>query len=268
MSHAKFFLINLLFSSLLIVSACSQKERGENEIYVGTITGPETTLMETAKKIAQERYGLKIKIISYEDYVMPNTALVEGDIDANMFQHQPYLDVVLAKQKYDIISIGKMFVYPMAIYSKKYKHITDLPKGAVIGIPNDPSNAARALRLLAHANLIKIPNVNDFDLTPKEILENPHQLVIKEIAAPQLPRVLIDLDAAAINTNYAIPGGLMPNKEAIFIESKDSPYANIVVIRSKDKDKDKFQRLMSALHSPEVIAQAKQLFHDQAISAW
>lgn len=265
MSRVKSLLISLL---CLLTLSCSHKERGENEIYIGTISGPETELVEVAKKVAADRYNLKLTIITFEDYVMPNTALAEGEIDANMFQHQPYLDVVLSKQKYAIEPIGKMFIYPMGIYSKKVKNLADLPKGAVIGIPNDPSNAARALRLLAKAKLISIPQVNDLELTPKKIYANPHQLVIKEIAAAQLPRVLSELDAAVINTNYAIPAGLIPQRNALFLEDKNSPYANIVVVRSSEKDKEKFHQLMEALHSNEVVASSKNLFADQAIPAW
>jgi D-methionine transport system substrate-binding protein len=266
MSHIKYLLISV-FCILLV--ACAPKERGDNEIYIGTITGPETTLVEKAKEVAQSRYHLNLHIVTFEDYVMPNTALAEGEIDANMFQHQPYLDVVLQKQKYNIMPIGKMFIYPMGMYSKKIKHIQELREGAVVGIPNDPSNAARALRLLAKANLITIPgNINDIELTPKKILSNPKKLVIKEMVAAQLPRVLSDLDIAVINTNYAVPAGLMPDKDAIVLEGSDSPYANLVVIRTSEKDKEKYQRLMQALHSPEVVAEAEKLFNNQAITAW
>ncbi len=265
MLRIKYFLISLL---CLFLVACSSKERADNEIYIGTISGPETKLVEVAQKVAQEKYGLKIKIITFEDYIMPNTALAEGEIDANMFQHQPYLDVVLAKQKYPIESIGKMYIYPMGVYSKKYKTLDELPKGAVIGIPNDPSNAARALRLLAKSKLINIAESNDLELTPKKIVANPKELVIKEIAAAQLPRVLPELDAAIINTNYAIPAGLKPNRDAIYLEASDSPYANIVVVRSNEKDKEKFKQLMEALHSPEVTNEAEKLFDNQAIVAW
>ncbi|MCS5711699.1 MetQ/NlpA family ABC transporter substrate-binding protein [Candidatus Berkiella aquae] len=265
MFNVKSLLISLLGFSLI---ACSPQQRGDDEIIIGTITGPETQLVETAKKVAKDRYGLKLTIVSFEDYVVPNTALAENDIDANMFQHQPYLDVVIDKKKYAITSIGKMFIYPMGVYSKKYKQLSDLHQGAVIGIPNDPSNGARALRLLAKAGIITIPNVNDLELTPKKITSNPKALVIKEIVAAQLPRVLNDLDAAVINTNFAIPAGLSPSKEAIFLEDKNSPYANIVVVRTSEKDKEKYRKLMEALHSPEVELEAKKLFSDQAIPAW
>ncbi|MFI4937555.1 MAG: MetQ/NlpA family ABC transporter substrate-binding protein [Candidatus Berkiellales bacterium] len=268
MLRKKFFITSLLCLALAcFFTACSPKQRSEHEIIIGTIAGPETHLVETAKKVAEQRYGLKLTIVTFEDYIVPNTALAEGDIDANMFQHQPYLDVVLAKKGYKLIPIGTMFIYPMGVYSKKYKHLTDLPNGAKIGIPNDPSNAARALRLLAKAKLITIPKVNDLQLSPRLIQHNPKNLVIKEIPAAQLARVLPDLDAAVINTNYAIPAGLQ-QRDALFLEDKSSPYANIVVIRTEEKDQKKYQDLMAALHSPEVLEKAKKLFADQAIPAW
>jgi D-methionine transport system substrate-binding protein len=265
MFNAKSLLISL-FGLFLI--GCTQQQRGANEIIIGTITGPESELVETAKKVADERYGLKLTIVNFEDYVIPNTALAENEIDANMFQHQPYLDIVLEKKQYAITPIGKMFIYPMGIYSKKHKQLSELPNGAVIGIPNDPSNGARALRLLAKAKLITIPNINDLELTAQKITSNPHQLVIKEIVAAQLPRVLNDLDAAIINTNFAIPAGLSPSKDALALEDRNSPYANIVVVRTSEKDEEKYRKLMDALHSPEVQEQAKKLFSDQAIPAW
>lgn len=264
MSRVKFLLISLC---CLVLLACAKVERADDEIYIGTITGPETELMEAAQKVAAKE-GLKLKIVTFEDYVMPNTALAEGEIDANMFQHQPYLDVVMQKQKYALKPIGKMFIYPMGIYSKKHRHIQNLPLGAIIGIPNDPSNAARALRLLAQAKLITLNEANELELTPKQITKNPKQLVIKEIAAAQLPRVLNDLDAAVINTNYAIPAKLTPKTDAIFLEDSRSPYANLVVIRAGEENQAKYQKLMKALHSPEVEDTAERLFQGQAIKAW
>jgi len=265
MFNIKSLLISL-FGILLL--GCTQQQRGENEIIIGTITGPESELVETAKKVAKERYGLNVTIVNFEDYVIPNTALAEKDLDANMFQHQPYLDVVLEKKHYAITPIGKMYIYPMGVYSKKHKALSELPDGAVIGIPNDPSNGARALRLLAKAKLITIPDVNDLELTAQKITSNPHHFVFKEIVAAQLPRVLNDLDAGVINTNFAIPAGLSPSKDALVLEDRNSPYANIVVVRTSEKDQEKYRKLMDALHSPEVQEQAKKLFNDQAIPAW
>jgi len=263
MFRAKYFLISLLALAI----GCSPQPRSEHDLYIGTISGPETTLVEVAKQVAAKN-GLNLKIITFEDYIMPNTALVEGEIDANMFQHQPYLDIVVAKKGYELTTIGKMYVYPMGVYSKKYRTIGDIPKGAVVGIPNDPSNAARALRLLEKAQLITLPQLDDLHLTPKSITTNPKGLQFKEINAAQLPRLLNDLDFAAINTNYAIQAGLKPNQDALILEDKDSPYVNIVVVRTQDKDNPKFRKLMDALHSSEVQAKANELFNNQAIVGW
>lgn len=260
---------SLLISVLcLCLTACSPKHRPDNELIVGTIAGPETELMEVAKKVAKQHYGLDIKIVTFEDYVMPNVALAEGALDANMFQHQPYLDIVMTKKHYPFTVLAKMFIYPMGMYSRQYHQITALPKGAVIGIPNDPSNQARALRLLAKAGLIQIPEHNDFQLTPKNLTANPHDFRFKEVSAAQLARLLPELDAAIINTNYAIPAGLVPSRDAILIEDKDSPYANIVVVRTVDKDKPQLKQFIEALHSPEVRERAGSLFDHQAIQAW
>jgi D-methionine transport system substrate-binding protein len=263
--RVKYFLISLVCCFLF---ACAPKQRGEDEIYIGTISGPETELMEVAKKVAKEKYGLELKIVTFEDYVMPNTALAEGDIDANMFQHKPYLDVILAKKHYPLSVIGEMYVYPMGVYSHKYHKLDEIPYGAVIGIPNDPSNAARALRLLAKAKLIEIPELDDLSLSPKSITSNPKNIQIKEIAAAQLPRSLSDLDVAVINANYAIPAKLYPNLDALYTEDNDSPYVNLVVVRTAEKDDIKYQKLMAALHSTEVQKAANDLFESQAIPGW
>lgn len=263
MQYIKYFLISLF----AILSACDQP-RDDNEIYIGTIAGPESELVEVAKDIALQKYGLKIKIIEFEDYTIPNIALSDGSIDANMFQHLPYLELAIKYKGFNLVSIGETFVYPMGVYSGKHESISDLPQGAKITIPIDPSNGARALRLLAKAKLITIEDVDDMQLSPKSILSNPRGLKIIELDAAQLPRTLNEVDASVINTNFAIPAGLTPSKHAIFVETKDSPYANIVVVRAQDKDQLKFSQLMDALHSQAVIEKAQDLFQGQAIPAW
>ncbi len=255
-------LLSLLLLSFLL-SACQQNN---NQIKVGTISGPETELMEVAKTVAKEKYGLAISIKTFTDYVIPNIALNEGSIDANVFQHQPYLEASIKSRGYDLISIGKTFVYPMAIYSKTYKALTELPQGATIAVPNDPSNEARALLLLQKAGLITISK--KYDATIMDITKNPRGLKIKPLAAPQLPRALEDVDAAVINTNYALVNQLSPEKDSLFVEDKDSPYANIIVIKRKDLNKPDLKLLVKVLNSPEVLAKAKQLFKGQAIPAW
>jgi D-methionine transport system substrate-binding protein len=261
--------ILLILFMIITLNACQQKHRGPKEIYIGTLAGPESDLVKIAKDIAKEKYDLTIKIIEFEDYNTPNTALAEGIIDANMFQHQHYLDYVIAHKNYAIESIGKTFIYPMGGYSKKYKTIGLLPEKAIIALPNDPSNNERALKLLADANLIKLEiPTNQAPISLKNITANPKQFVFKELDAAQLPRALEDVDLAIINTNYAIPAGLKPKRDAIILESDKSPYANIVAVRTKEIDEVKYQQLMSALHSQEVLDKANQLFEGQVIPAW
>ena len=270
MLFIKSLLTKICFVSFIALTliGCQPTPRGENEIYIGTIAGPETELMEKAQEVLQNKFNITLKIVEFEDYTLPNAALAEGAIDANMFQHQPYLDVIVQTKHYAIESIGKTFVYPMGIYSKQYDHIAQLPAKAIIGIPNDPSNGARALRLLASAHLIKLRDKRDIELTKHDITYNPKNFNIKEMDAAQLPRLLQDVDAAIINTNYAVPAGLIPSKDALFLESSDSPYANIVAIRTQEKGHQKFSYLMEALHSEEVGEVAEKLFQGQALPAW
>lgn len=261
----KFWLISVICLFLL---ACQSKTRDEHEIYIGTISGPETELMEVAKEVAKQQYDLTLKIFEFEDYSMPNVALAEGSIDANMFQHQPFLDIVNTQRHFELVSIGKMYLYPMAIYSKKYKNLSDLPIGAKIAIPNDPSNEARALLLLQSAGLITLKESDPLSITPDKITANPKKLKFHELSAAQLPRVLEDIDAACINTNYAMAAGLSTSADRLYRETKDSPYVNIVVVRQAEKDAPKYQQLMEALHSAPVKERAKQLFGEQAIPGW
>ena len=237
------------------------------EIKIGTISGPETQLMEVAKEVAQKEYGITIKIIEFSDYTIPNTALVDGSIDANMFQHQPYLDSVLKIKHYPLVAIAKVFIYPMAIYSKKWKNIANIPQHGIIAVPNDPSNEARALLLLQQAKLLTLRTADPLRANLFDVNSNTQELHIKEIDAAQLPRVLQDVDAAVINTNYAIPAGLTP-ENSIFHENADSPYANLLVVRENDKNDPRFKKVIAALHSQAVIDKAKVLFNGGAIQAW
>lgn len=261
--------ILLLVFVLLAITACGQQKQTQtNSIKVGTISGPETTLMEVAKKVAQQQYGLDIEIISFSDYTLPNAALTDGSIDANMFQHLPFLNEQIKARHYDLAVVGKAFIYPMGAYSHKIKQLNELANGATVAIPNDASNESRALLLLQKAQLISLPPGAMTNATSRDILNNPKQLKFVELDAAQLPRSLQDVDLAVINTNYAIPAGLSPQHDALLLEDKDSPYVNLVVVRSKDKHDPRFQQLVNALHSPEVIAKAKELFGEGAIIGW
>ncbi len=250
---------------LSVLSLTSCKPSKSDSIKVGTIDGPETQLMEAAKEVAQNKYGLNVQIITFSDYNTPNAALNDGSIDANAFQTQPFLDAQIKEYGYKFAIAGKTFVYPVGIYSKKIQNLDNIPQNAKVAIPNDPSNEARALLLLEKAGLITLKPGAGVNATKLDIAENPKSLQIIELEAPQLPRSLADVDLAVINTNFAVPAGLSPTKDAIFHEDADSPYMNIIVVREKDKDDPKVHQLVDAFHSQEVKDRAAKLFGDAAI---
>jgi len=257
-----------ILSCLLLFCALLGCERSHDELRVGTIAGPESELMETAKQVALRDYGLEVKVVEFSDYSMPNRALTEGDLDANVFQHLPYLKAAQTAFGYALAPIGKTFIFPMGIYSHQIKKLEDLPNGSVVAIPNDPSNEARALLLLQKAGLITLPSKNNYTATVRDIFENPKHLQIKELDAAQLPRSLDDAAIAVINTTYAIPAGLSPKRDALFIEDKSSPYANLIVVKRDMLLNERLKLLVKAIHSPEVEERAKILFGDGAIKAW
>lgn len=256
------------FLSILIIlaSLTGCNKPSPDTLTIGTIAGPETDLVEVAKEQALKNYGLHIKIVEFSDYNLPNEALQDGSLDANIYQHLPYLQSAIKAHGYDLEAIGKTFVYPAGIYSQKMKSLKDLADKATIAIPNDPSNEARALLLLQKAGLITLKNTHN--ATTADIASNPKQLQIKELDAAQLPRVLHDIDAAVINTTFAIPAGLRPAKDALFLEGKDSPYANLIVIRQDSAKKPQLEQFVKTMHSKAVVEKAKALFGDAAIPAW
>lgn len=268
----KFMIKSLLvLSAVFCLSACNQAPQSGATLKVGTITGPETTLMEVAKQVAKKEYDLNIQIIEFGDYAMPNVALNDGSIDANVFQHQPYLDQTIRARHFDLVTIGKTFIYPMGLYSKKIKDISAIPEGATVAVPNDPTNEARALLLLQKAGLIQLTTTDvsgDTPLTIADIRYNPKKLQITPLKAAQLPRALEDVDLAAINTNYAVSANLLPNRDALFVEDRDSDYANIIVVKAANKTDPRFEQLVAALHSAAVQQEAEKLFANQAIPAW
>lgn len=260
--------IKTLFAIIIAISLTACGSNDKNTIKVGTISGPETQLMEVAKQVAKNKYDLNVQIVEFTDYIQPNAALNDGSINANMFQHQPFLDQQIKDLHYKLISVGKTFVYPMGVYSQKIKKLDQLPQHAIVAIPNDPSNEGRALLLLQKAGLITLSQAAGTYATPNNIVNNPKQLQFRELDAAQLARSLPDVAIALINTNYAVTAGLSPSKDAIFLEDKSSPYANIIVIRAEDANDPRIKELVLAIQSEEVMKAAEQIFHDQAICAW
>jgi D-methionine transport system substrate-binding protein len=198
--------------------------------------------------LVKEGYNLEIK--EFTDYVIPNTALAEKQLDANFFQHVPYLENMNKEKGLQLVWIAKAHIEPLGLYSKKIKSLDQLKKGDIISVPSDPTNGARALRLLEANGLITLKPGEL--VTAKDVTDNPKGIKIMELEASQLPRTLPDVTASVINTNFAGEAGLIPSRDAIIIEGKDSPYANIVVVREADKDSPKAKALAKAVNSPEV----------------
>lgn len=265
MRFLQLLLLLPLFTSL---TACHDTSTPENVLVVGTIAGPETDLVKTAQTIAHDKYNLDVKVVEFSDYNLPNEALQDGSLDANIYQHKPYLDAAIQAHGYTIESIGRTFLFPAGLYSKKYQSVDALPVGAKIAIPNDPSNEARALILLETAKLITLKKDTKAPLSIQDITSNPKKIKIKTLDAAQLPRILPDVDAAVINTTFAIPAGLNPLRDAILHEDKTSPYANLIVIETHTPKREKLLLFVKAMQSDEVKAKAQTLFGDAAIASW
>lgn len=219
-------------------------------IKVGATPIPHAEILEFIKpELKKEGYELEIKV--FNDYVVPNLAVEDGDLDANYFQHIPYLNEFNANKGTHLIKTAGVHLEPMGIYSKKIKSLKDLKDGATISIPNDPTNESRALDVLVNAKLIEVDNSAKLR-TPLDITKNSKNLKFKELEAATLPRTLDDVDIAVINTNFAMNANLNPTKDALALESKDSPYVNIVVVKEGNQNSKKIKALDAALNTKAV----------------
>ncbi|MXN78380.1 MetQ/NlpA family lipoprotein [Burkholderia sp. 4701] len=236
-------------------------------IKVGVTGGPHAQVMEAVKKVAAKS-GLDIRIIEFSDYVQPNAALAAGDLDANSYQHDPYLQAQVKDRGYKLIKVAETVTFPMGVYSKRVKSLAELKPGARVAIPNDPTNGGRALLLLQKQGVLKLRADAGLKATPLDIVDNPRKLKIVELDAAQIPRSLGDVDAAAINTNFAMEAGLKPKEDAIAIESPNGPYANIIAIREADRNKPWVAKLVAAYHSAEVKQFIEGKFGGAVIAAW
>lgn len=236
-------------------------------IKVGVTPGPHAEILEAVKPIAA-RKGIDIQIIEFSDYVVPNAALESGELQANSFQHKPYLDNQKADRGYKIEPIGYTVNFPIGIYSKKYKSWDAVPQGGTLSIPNDPTNGGRVLLLLRDKGALKLRDGVGFKPTIADIVENPKKLKIVEIDAAQTPRTLDDVDAAAVNTNYATQAGLDPVKDAILREDPKGPYANVIAVRAADKDKPWVKVLVESYQTPEIRDFILTRFKGAVLPAW
>jgi D-methionine transport system substrate-binding protein len=261
MSLKTFSLVALLSLAALPAAAQTQVLR------IGVTPGPHAQILEAVKPIAAKK-GLDIKIVEFSDYVVPNEALSSGELEANSFQHQPYLDNQKENRGYKIETAAPTVNFPIGIYSKKHKAFDALPNGASIAIPNDPTNGGRALLLLQDKGLIKLKDNVGFKPTILDITANTKNLKFTEIDAAQAPRVLDDVDAAVINTNYATQAGLDPVKDALTRENPKGPYVNIIAVRAEDKDKPWVKALVESYHSPEVKKFVEEQFKGAVLTSW
>ncbi|MFJ7313862.1 D-methionine-binding lipoprotein MetQ [Pseudomonas fluorescens] len=212
---------------------------------------PHAEILEFVKPaLAKEGVDLKVKV--FTDYIQPNVQVAEKRLDANFFQHQPYLDEFNKAKGTSLVAVTGVHLEPLGAYSSKIKKIEELPGGANVVIPNDATNGGRALLLLAKAGVITLKDPTNILSTIKDIAQNPKDLKFRELEAATIPRVLTQVDLALINTNYALEAKLDPSKDALVIEGNDSPYVNILVSRADNKDSDAMKKLAAALHSPEV----------------
>jgi len=261
-----FLFLTLILTFAFILSGCTKSNNTAatsntnsntdtstkmTKIIVGATPNPHAEILNVVKPILAKE-GVDLEIKEFTDYVTPNTALVDKQIDANFFQHVPYLEDFEKKNNVKLVPLVKVHVEPMGAYSKKIKSKDELKDGATVAVPNDATNEGRALLLLQKEGLIKLKDPNGLTQTPRDIVDNPKHLKIVELEAPQLPRTLQDVDLAIINTNFALEANLNPLKDAIFMEDKNSPYANVLVVRQDNQNDPAIQKLAKALNSDEV----------------
>lgn len=269
--------ISILATGLLLaafaVAGCggsdkkAEEKKTEQTLKVGVTAGPHAEILDEVKKIAAKQ-GLKVEVVEFNDYIQPNVALFQGELDLNSMQHRPYLDNTVKDRKYDLVEVAKSVNFPMAAYSQKIKKGQTIPDGASIGIPNDPTNGGRALLLLAAQKLITLKDGIGVRATLEDITANPHNFKFKELDAAIIPRSLADLDVAVINTNYAIATGMNPVKDSIFIESAESPFVNILVTKEKMKDDPRVKTFIKAYQSEETAKFITEHFKGSVTPGW
>lgn len=263
----------LLTAGVLAVSltACgtsaskSEKATEDKTITVGASANPHALILEKVKPIL-EKDGYTLEIQIFDDYVLPNTALDGGELDANFFQHEPYLNDFNKKKGTDLVSVQKVHIEPLAIYSKSITNIKDIKEGGEITIPLDSSNGSRALKLLAKAGLFKVPDKETVSVA--DITDNTKKLKVSEVEAKQLSKTLPDVALSVINSNYALEAGLNPVKDSLFIEDSDSPYANIIVVKKGHENDEKIKALNKAITTEEIKKYINDEFKGAVVPAF
>lgn len=258
MSKLSKILITVALCALTLIAAgCggdskdAKKADANAPVKIGVTAGPHAEIMDNVKKLA-EKDGLKIEVVEFSDFVSPNVALSQNELFANSMQHAPYLAATLKKEpKFELVEVFKTVNFPMAIYSSKYKKVEDIPAGATIGIPNDPSNGARALLVLADKGFIELKDKNSVTSTVADITKNEKNYQIRELDAASIPKAMPDLDIAVINANYALVAKLNPTKDSLLIERPDNPFLNIFVTTKANANDPRIAQLKKIYQSAE-----------------
>lgn len=237
------------------------------KIKLGVDGGPHEEIGELVQKLAAEK-GLEVELVRFADFILPNAALADGDIDVNSFQHLPYLEAMMKDRGYKMVSIGSTVLMPMGAYSKTLKSVDELKDGMTVAIPNDPSNGGRALLLLQDRGLLKVNPDAKLLPTVLDVTENPHGLKFVELEASQMVRAIQDSDLSVITTNYAVESGLIPAKDALFIESSKSPYVNVIVVREGEEGRPEFKTLVECYNSDAVKAFVDEKYKGAIVCAW
>ncbi|NLY83783.1 MAG: MetQ/NlpA family ABC transporter substrate-binding protein [Acholeplasmataceae bacterium] len=272
MKRKSLIIASLLLAAAVAVSGCGGDKKAadkktEKPFKVGVTAGPHAEILDNVKKLAAKQ-GLAVDVVEFNDYIQPNVALFQGELDLNSMQHKPYLDNTVKDRKYDLVEVAKSVNFPMAAYSNKIKKGQPIPDGSTIGIPNDPTNGGRALLLLAAQKLITLKEGIGVRATLEDITANPHKFKFKELDAAIMPRSLVDLDVAVINTNYAIATGMNPVKDSIFIESAESPFVNILVTKEKMKDDPRVKAFIKIYQSEENAKFITEHFKGSVTTGW
>ena len=228
---------------------------------------PHAEILNQCVPILAEQ-GIELVVNEYSDYVVPNTAVEDGDEDANYFQHLPYLEEFNETRGTHLVSVAGVHIEPMGIYAGRVSSLEDLPDSAVIAVPNDATNEGRALLLLEAQGLITLDDSSNLTATPNNIVDNPKNLEFQELEAATIPSVLADVDLAVINSNYALGAGLNPTTDALAIESSDSPYVNVLVVKESNENNEAIQALVDALHSDTIRDYITETFDGAVVPAF
>ncbi|MEF3134394.1 MetQ/NlpA family lipoprotein [Rhizobium sp. 268] len=254
-------------ATLFAFAAPAPSFAADKSIKVGIMAGEEEDIWRVVTTEAAKK-GLKIETITFNDYTQPNEALERGELDANAFQHQPYLDNQIKQHGYHITRVGYTGVWPIGLYTKKYKSVAEIPEGAVIGVPNDPSNEGRALRVLQNEGLIKLKDGTGILATVADVTDNPKNIDIKELDAGIVGRSIDDLDAGVVNTDWALKSGLSPAERIAQEPIADNPYRNFIAVKDDNKDSEWVKTLVSSYQNDTVKAEFDKVYKGTGLSAY